>query len=85
MESTGMVRKIDSMGRVVLPAELRKVMHISKYDNIEVYIEENSIIFEKNVPTCVFCGRENELVQYKDKSICRDCIKRMIAIKELQA
>ncbi len=82
MKETGIIRKIDSMGRIVLPAELRKTMDINKADYMEVYVEGNNIIFEKSLETCVFCGSEHHIVHYQGKGICQDCINRMIQTHE---
>jgi transcriptional pleiotropic regulator of transition state genes len=76
MKNTGMVRKIDELGRIVLPKELRKVLNIGEKDPIEIYTEGNSIILTKHESCCVFCGRtqdDSELKSFEDKIVCKCC------------
>lgn len=77
MKSTGIVRKIDTLGRVVLPIELRKHMEIAPYDEIEIFVEGHSIILQKYSPTCIFCGSKNDLCDFAEKNVCRDCKKKL--------
>ncbi len=81
MKSTGMVRKIDELGRIVLPSEIRQSMGIQVRDALEIFTDENRIILQKYNPGCIFCGNVDQVTYYKDKRICRDCmgqIKDMI-------
>ena len=73
MKSTGIVRKVDELGRVVIPIELRNKFGISEKDPIEIYVEGSSIILKKYEPNCIFCGNTKNLVEYKDKLICTKC------------
>lgn len=75
MKSTGIVRKVDELGRIVLPIELRRTLDIEIKDSIEIYVENDSIILKKYEPTCIFCGNSNNLTVYKDKNVCLDCLK----------
>lgn len=75
MKSTGIVRKVDELGRVVIPIELRNKFGISEKDPIEIYVDGSSIILKKYEPNCVFCGSSKKLVTYKDKLICNKCSK----------
>ena len=77
MKSTGIVRKIDDLGRIVLPMELRKKMGIDQRDPIEIYVDGDSIILRKAGNTCIFCGSENGLSEYLGKSICENCKKNI--------
>lgn len=77
MKSTGIVRKIDSLGRVVIPIELRKTMELNENDAVEIFTEGNSIVFKKYAVSCVFCGSSKEVVSYKDKCICNKCIEQL--------
>lgn len=74
MKSTGIVRKIDELGRIVLPIELRRTLDIGKDDPVEIYVEGSSVILKKYEPTCVFCGSTEGVKSFKDKNICTDCI-----------
>ena len=74
MKSTGIVRKVDELGRIVLPIELRRVLDISEHDEMEIFIENDQIILRKFENSCVFCASAQNLVQYKGKYICNKCI-----------
>jgi len=75
MKSTGIVRKIDKLGRIVLPKELRKVFEIGDRDPIEMFITDKSIVLKKYEASCVFCGSQDELEKYKDKNVCKKCLE----------
>ena len=73
MKSTGIVRKIDDLGRVVLPIELRRVLDLDKDSSLEIYVDEDSIVLKKYQPACVFCGSAEGVVQYQGRNICKAC------------
>jgi len=77
MKSTGIVRKVDSLGRIVLPIELRRVMGIDIKDPIEIFVDEGKIILKKYQPACMFCENANDIITYKDKKICRSCAEEL--------
>jgi len=77
MKSTGIVRKVDELGRIVLPIELRRVLDIAEKDQLEIYVDESSIILKKYHPSCVFCDNAQDVVDYKDKLICRSCLDEL--------
>lgn len=77
MKSTGIVRKVDELGRVVIPVELRRTLRIAEKDALEIYVDEEKIILKKYEPACVFCGNAGETVTFKNKIICKDCITDM--------
>ncbi len=77
MKSTGIVRRIDDLGRVVIPKELRKVMNIGKKDPMEIYTEGGNIILKKYNPGCFICGSVEDTIEYKDKVVCKDCLKEI--------
>lgn len=78
MKNTGIARKVDELGRIVLPIELRKQLDIKeKTDALEIYIEDGRIILEKVVDTCTFCGSKDDLVDYKGKNVCKHCIEEL--------
>jgi len=77
MKSTGIVRKIDELGRIVLPIEIRNTMDIKNGDGLEIYVDENKIILKKYEPACVFCGNADNVTYYKGKLICIDCIETL--------
>lgn len=74
MKSTGIVRKVDELGRIVLPIELRRTLDIDVKDALEIYVEGNQIILQKYEPDCVFCGDSKDVLRFKEKNICRKCI-----------
>lgn len=77
MKSTGIVRKIDGLGRIVLPIELRKRLEIATGDDIEIYVEGDNIILAKYAPSCLFCGSKEYLTLFEDKNVCRTCRKKL--------
>ena len=77
MKSTGIVRKIDELGRLVLPIELRRTLEISDGDSLEIFVEDNTIILKKYQPACVFCGNADGVVSFKGKNICSSCMKEL--------
>ncbi len=80
MKSTGIVRRVDELGRVVIPIELRNKFGIAEKDPIEIYVEGSNIILRKYEPNCVFCGNTKNLLEYKDKLICEKCAKQIADI-----
>lgn len=74
MKSTGIVRRIDELGRIVLPIELRNKMDIKTKDSIEIFVDEDKIILKKYMPACLFCGSADEVITYEGKLICKHCI-----------
>ena len=82
MKSTGIIRKLDELGRVVIPIELRNKFNISEIDPIEIYVEGSNIILKKYENNCIFCGKSNNLKEYKDKPICANCLKKLSALSE---
>lgn len=77
MKSTGIVRNIDELGRVVVPKELRRKLGIANTDPVEIYCEEDKIILKKYIPVCHFCGSTEGLTEYREKNICSSCIKEL--------
>ena len=77
MKSTGIVRKVDELGRIVLPIELRRTLGIDEKDALEIYVDGTSVILRKYEPSCVFCGDAGDVLSYKGKNICRPCLREM--------
>lgn len=77
MKSTGIFRRVDELGRVVIPIELRNKFNISEKDPIEIYVDGSSIILKKYEQNCIFCGNTKKLVDYKGKLICNKCAKQL--------
>ncbi|NLX88200.1 MAG: AbrB/MazE/SpoVT family DNA-binding domain-containing protein [Syntrophomonadaceae bacterium] len=74
MKSTGVVRKVDELGRIVIPIELRRTMGIEEKDALEIYVDNEKIILKKYEPACIFCGNAEEVANYKGKNLCRACL-----------
>ena len=77
MKDTGIVRVIDEMGRLVLPKEMRRKMDIESGDEIEFFAEGDRIVLRKFQPSCLFCGGDAVLTEYKDKRICAHCLEEL--------
>ena len=82
MKSTGIIRKVDELGRVVIPIEIRTKLNIAEKDPIEIYVDGYSVILKKFEPNCVFCGNTKNVVEYKDKLVCAKCIKHISNLQE---
>ena len=79
MKSTGIVRQMDSIGRIVLPIELRRTLDIAQKDSLEIYVDESAIILKKYQPSCVFCNNAKDVINYKGKNICKSCLDELKA------
>jgi len=77
MKSTGIVRKVDELGRVVIPIELRRTLRISERDSLEIYVDGERIILKKYEPACIFCGNAEQVIHFKDKIICHPCLEEL--------
>ncbi len=77
MKSTGIVRKVDELGRIVLPIELRRIMNIAEKDALEIYVDGETIMLKKYAPCCVFCGAAEAVVSYKGKNVCSACLREL--------
>ena len=73
MKATGIVRKIDDLGRIVLPVELRRVLGVSDREALEIYTDDDSIVLKKYKPGCVVCDSIDSLVRVRNTTICRSC------------
>ena len=77
MKSTGMIRPVDQLGRIVLPIELRRMLDIQCKDAIEIYIENHAIVLKKYRPSCIFCNSMDGVVRFKGKPVCKACIEEL--------
>ncbi len=73
MRSTGIVRRVDELGRVVIPKETRQMFSISERDSLEIFTDENMILLKKYSPGCIFCSNVKNLTLFKGKHICEEC------------
>ena len=81
MKSTGIVRRVDELGRVVLPIELRNKFEITEKDPMEIYVDGSSIILKKYEPNCIFCGNSKKLIDFQGKMICEKCSEKISNLK----
>lgn len=77
MKCTGLVRKLDNLGRICLPKELRRTFSIEEGDSLEIFTEGEQIILKKYQPACIFCGEAEDVVDYKGKKICKKCLQEL--------
>jgi AbrB family transcriptional regulator, transcriptional pleiotropic regulator of transition state genes len=77
VKSTGIVRKLDSLGRIVIPMELRRVFGLAPDDEIEILVEDDKIVLQKFESHCIFCQNEDNLTEYKGKQICGECLEEL--------
>ena len=77
MKSTGIVRKVDELGRDVLPIELRRNLSIGEKDALEIYVDQDTIILKKYEPACIFCGQAKGIKHIKGKNICPACLEEI--------
>lgn len=77
VKSTGIVRRVDELGRVVLPIELRRTLNISDKDSLEIYVDGEKIILRKYEPACIFCGNAENIESFRGKNVCHTCLKSL--------
>ena len=82
MKSLGIVRRIDQVGRIVLPRELRKLFDFEdNKDSVEIFVEDDKIILKKYVASCIFCDSADDIVTYKNKKVCKSCIEKLTKVE----
>lgn len=77
MKSTGIVRRVDELGRIVIPIEMRRTLDIAEKDTLEIFADGDSIVLRKYHPACVFCDNVSEIVNFKGKNICPECLRKL--------
>jgi transcriptional pleiotropic regulator of transition state genes len=77
MKSTGIVRKVDDLGRIVLPKELRTVLNIAERDPLEIFVNGGYIMLQKYEPSCIFCGSADNVSSFKGKNVCKSCLAEL--------
>ena len=82
MNSTGIIRHVDELGRIVIPKEARKKLNIDTKDPIEIYLDDNSIVLKKVEANCIFCGENENLIKYKGKLICQKCLNDLNSLSK---
>lgn len=77
MKSTGVVRKVDELGRIVLPAEIRKILDINPKDAVEFFMDGDRIVIQKYQPSCIFCNNSDDVIYFNGKLICKSCVNTL--------
>ena len=77
MKATGIVRKLDQLGRIVIHKELRNTLDLAEGDPIEIFVEGSDIILRKYQPACIFCNDARDVIHYRDKLVCRNCLEQL--------
>ena len=80
MKSTGIVRKLDELGRITLPIELRRNFDVNERDPLEIFVDDYKIILKKYNPTDIFTGEMDDLIEYKGKKVSKKSIKELARI-----
>lgn len=84
MKSTGVVRRVDELGRIVIPIELRNKLGIVEKDPLEIYVDGSNIVLKKFETNCIFCGSSKKLLEFEDKLVCSKCIKKLSSIPSVE-
>ena len=79
MKATGIIRRVDELGRVVIPKEIRRKLEIVERDPLEIYVDGPSKILKKVESNCIFCSKNSSLIRYKNKLICKKCLTDLIS------
>lgn len=84
MKSTGIIRGLDNMGRVVIPKEIRKFLDMTEgEDAIEIYMQDDCIVLKKHKPTCIFCNAQEDCIEFENQTVCKNCIEKLqVKVKE---
>ncbi len=75
MKSTGIVRRVDELGRVVIPIELRRTLQIDESDPLEIYVDGEKIYLQQYRSACIFCGSTKDVINFRGKNICKSCLE----------
>ncbi len=78
MRSSGIVRQVDSLGRIVLPIEMRNRLEITTGTGVEIFFDGDSITLKKYQSSCTFCGEYEDLIEYHGKKVCRSCLEKIV-------
>lgn len=76
-KDTGIIRKLDKLGRIVIPVEIRETLQIFEKSPVQIFVKNDSIILKKYIPTCVFCGNKKNLIKFNDRLVCDECVKNI--------
>ncbi len=77
MKATGIIRKVDELGRIVLPVEIRRTLDIAERDELEIFMEDDRIVLQKFEHSCIFCGSAKALISFQGKNVCTECLRKL--------
>lgn len=77
MKSTGIIRKLDPLGRITIPKEVRNKLEIGEKDPIEIFLNGHSIILKRYYPNCILCSKDNNLIEFKEELVCKECVEKL--------
>ncbi len=77
VKSTGIIRHIDELGRIVIPIEIRKRFGLAEKDPLEIFVKDETILLSRPKSACVFCGRTDSVEEHRGRAVCRDCIAEL--------
>ena len=84
MKDTGVVRRLDELGRITLPMELRKILHLKERDSLQIFVEDDRIILQKYTPADIFTGDTEDLIEYQGKKVSKKTIAELARLAELR-
>ncbi len=77
MKSTGILKTVDELGRIVLPKKMREALDIDIRDKVEILLEDDRIVLRKHAPACIFCGSEQSIILFNEKRLCEACLEKL--------
>lgn len=83
LKSTGIVRRVDDLGRIVIPIELRRTLDIQDRDSLEIYVDGDKIVLRKYEPACIFCGNAQGIQNFHGKNVCEKCLDDLARLPRL--
>lgn len=83
MKDTGVVRRLDELGRITIPMELRKILHLEERDSLQIFVEDDRIILQKYTPADIFTGETEDLIEYHGKKVSKKTVQELAKLAEL--
>ena len=78
MKTTGFIKQIDGLGRIVIPKSVRKAIGVVPGDELEFFIDSDSVVLKKHCTSCVFCGNDNDTLLFRNKCVCKSCVIELV-------
>ena len=83
MKDTGVVRRLDELGRITIPMELRKILHLEERDSLQIFVEDDRIILQKYTPADIFTGETEDLIEYRGKKVSKKTVTELAKLADL--